>query len=114
MDNPHFHILGHPTGRLINKRSPYDVDMERLMTAAKERNCFMELNAQPERLDLNDVYCKTAKDMGVKIAICTDAHSVHGLDNMRFGIGQARRGWLEPDDVLNARSWKVLKKLIVR
>ncbi len=114
MDNPCFHILGHPTGRVINERAPYDVDMERLMEAAKERNCFMELNAQPERLDLNDIHCKTAKEMGVKIAICTDAHSVHELDNMRFGIGQARRGWLEPEDVLNTRGWKALKTLIAR
>ena len=112
MDNPYFHILGHPTGRIINERAPYDVDMERLLAAAKERNCFMELNAQPERLDLNDIHCRTAKEMGVKIAICTDAHSVHELDNMRFGIGQARRGWLAPEDVLNTRSWKALKELI--
>jgi len=114
MDSPYFHILGHPTGRLINERPPYDVDMERLLEAAVKRNCFMELNAHPERLDLNEIHCKMAKEMGVKIAICTDAHSVYGLDNMRFGIGQARRGWLEPEDVLNTRSWKALKKLIAK
>jgi DNA polymerase (family 10) len=112
MENPYFYIMGHPTGRLINERAPYDVDMERLMAAAKDRNCFMELNAQPERLDLNEIHCKAAKEMGVKIAICTDAHSIHELDNMRFGIGQARRGWLEPEDVLNTRSWEALKKLL--
>lgn len=114
MDNTYCHILGHPTGRLINEREPYDLDMEKVMEAAKERGCFMELNAQPERLDLNDVYCRMAKEMGVKVAISTDAHSIDDLDHMRFGVGQARRGWLEPDDVLNTRSWKELKKMFKR
>ncbi|MGD9042018.1 MAG: DNA polymerase/3'-5' exonuclease PolX, partial [Desulfobacteraceae bacterium] len=83
MDSPYCHILGHPTGRLINEREPYDLDMEKVMEAARERQCFMELNAQPERLDLNDVHCKIAKEMGVKVAISTDAHSIDDLDHMR-------------------------------
>jgi len=112
MENPHLHILGHATGRLINERASYDIDMERVLEGAKERGCFLELNAHPQRLDLNDIHCKTAREAGVKIAISTDAHSVHELENMRFGIGQARRGWLEPADVLNTRSWNDLKKLI--
>jgi DNA polymerase (family 10) len=74
----------------------------------------MELNAHPDRLDLNDVFCKTAKDLGVKIAVSTDAHGVDSLDYMRLGVQQARRGWLEPDDVLNTRSWYELKKLLQR
>lgn len=114
MDNPYFNILGHPTGRLINERKPYDVDMHRVLEEAKSRGCFMELNAHPDRLDINDRYCKTAKDIGVKIAISTDAHSTSGLQNMRFGIGQARRGWLEPIDVLNTRSLSALKNLLRR
>jgi DNA polymerase (family X) len=114
MDNPYFHILGHPTGRLIGKREPYEVDMEKFLKAAKERGCFMELDAQPDRLDLNDAHCKLAKDLGVKIAVSTDAHSVAELDFMRFGIGQARRGWLEADDVLNTRPLSGLKKLLQR
>ncbi|MEJ2672426.1 MAG: DNA polymerase/3'-5' exonuclease PolX [Deltaproteobacteria bacterium] len=114
MDNPHFHILAHPTGRLINKRDPYEVDLERLLQAAKERGCFMELDAQPDRLDLADIYCKLAKDMGVKLAIDTDAHSTADLAFMRYGIDQARRGWLEPGDVLNTRTWKDLQKLLQR
>ena len=73
MDNPSFNILAHPSGRLINRREPYEVDLERLIEAAAERGCFMELNAHPDRLDLNDVFCKTAKDLGVKIAVSTDA-----------------------------------------
>jgi DNA polymerase (family 10) len=114
MDNPHFNILAHPTGRLINKRDPYEVDLERLMAAAKERGCFMELDAQPDRLDLADIYCKLAKDMGVKLAINTDAHSIRDLAFMRYGIGQARRGWLEAEDVLNTRTWKELQQLLQR
>ena len=114
MDNPSFNILAHPSGRLINRREPYEVDLERLIEAAAECGCFMELNAHPDRLDLNDVFCKTAKDLGVKIAVSTDAHSVDSLDYMRLGVLQARRGWLEPDDVLNTRSLKALKKLLQR
>jgi len=114
MDNQYFHILGHPTGRLIGKREPYDVDLDNILETAKEYGCFMELDAQPDRLDLSDVYCKRAKEMGVKIAISTDAHSVVELDYMRFGVGQARRGWLEKDDVLNAQTWRQLKKLLKR
>ncbi len=114
MDNPNFHILGHPSGRLINERDPYDVDMERLVDAAKERGCFMELNAHPDRLDLTDVYCKMARERGVGVVISTDAHSIRDLDFMRFGVWQARRGWLEPGDVLNTRSWDEMKKMLAR
>jgi DNA polymerase (family 10) len=114
MDNRYFNILAHPTGRLINRRDPYEVDVERLLAAAQERGCFMELNAQPERLDLADTSCKLAKDMGVKLAINTDAHSIRDLAFMRYGIDQARRGWLEAADVLNSRTWKELSKLLKR
>ena len=79
MDNPLFNILAHPSGRLINEREPYDVDLERLIEAAGERDCFMELNAHPDRLDLNDIFCKTAKEHKVKLAVSTDAHSVDNL-----------------------------------
>ncbi len=103
MDHPCFNILAHPTGRLINERESYEVDMERLMKAALERNCHLELNAHPDRLDVTDIYCKMAKEMGLKVAISTDAHSVGDLRFMRFGVGQARRGWLESGDVLNAQ-----------
>lgn len=114
MDNPHFDILGHPTGRLINERPPYDADMEGVLLAAQERGCYLEVNAQPDRLDLTDLHCKMAKDLGVKVAISTDAHSTTDLDLIRFGLDQARRGWLEADDVLNARRWPALKRLLRR
>ncbi|MFC1850589.1 DNA polymerase/3'-5' exonuclease PolX [candidate division CSSED10-310 bacterium] len=114
MDNPLLHIIAHPSGRLINERAPYDVDMDKIITAARDRGCFLELNAYPDRLDLNDIYCKAAKEMGVKIAISTDAHSLRDLDNIRYGLGQARRGWLEPEDVLNTHNLENLTKLLQR
>ena len=114
MDNPYFSILGHPTGRLINQRKAYDVDLERVMEAARERGCHLELNAHPQRLDLDDTACRRAKEMGIKVAISTDAHGIEHLEHMRFGVGQARRGWLGPEDVLNTYEWKDLKKLLKR
>jgi DNA polymerase (family 10) len=114
MDNPYFHILAHPSGRLINEREPYEVDIERLMEAAKERGCVLELNAHPDRLDITDRDCKMAKEMGVKVAISTDAHRTTDLDFIRFGVDQARRGWLEPADVINTQSRTKLLKLLQR
>jgi DNA polymerase (family X) len=114
MDNPYFNILAHPTGRLINKREPYEINLERIMIAAKERGVFLELNAHPDRLDLNDIGCKLAKELGLKLAISTDSHSVQNLKFMQFGIDQARRGWLEPRDVINTYSLPKLRKMLVR
>lgn len=114
MDNPYFNILGHPTGRMIGGRQPYELEMEKLMKAALERGCYLELNAQPDRLDLPDHYCRMAKDMGLKIAISTDAHHTSSLDYIRFGIWQARRGWIEKKDVINTMGWRSLKKLLKR
>jgi DNA polymerase (family X) len=90
------------------------VDMERLLTAAHERGCHVELNAEPDRLDLMDIHVQAAKSMGVKVAISTDAHSAAGLGFMRFGVDQARRGWLEPYDVINTRPPPELKELLER
>lgn len=108
MDNPFFNILAHPTGRLINERDPYEIDMERILKAAKERGCIIEENSHPYRLDLTDINCKLAKELGVKIAISTDSHSAGDLDFMRFGVSQARRGWIEPGNVINTRSLREL------
>ncbi|MDR3632511.1 MAG: DNA polymerase/3'-5' exonuclease PolX [Isosphaeraceae bacterium] len=112
MDRPHFSILGHPTGRLIPTREPYDVDLPQVLRHARKRGCFVELDAHPERLDLNDLHCRMAKDEGVLVSIDSDAHSIHDLDNLRFGIGQARRGWLEKTDVLNTRPLSELRRLL--
>ena len=114
MENPHFNVLAHPTGRLINERAPYEVDVEKVVEKAKDAGCFLEINAHPERLDLEDRYCRMAKEAGVKLAISTDAHRTVDLTFMRFGVDQARRGWLEADDVLNTRSLKDLRKLLKR
>jgi DNA polymerase (family 10) len=114
MDNPCFNILAHPSGRLLGERDAYAVDMERLIEAALARGCFLEINAQPLRLDLTDLDCRMAKAMGVKLAISTDSHSAAQLGYMRLGVAQARRGWLEAADVLNTRPWPELKKLLSR
>jgi DNA polymerase (family 10) len=114
MDNPYFNIFAHPTGRLINEREPYDVDVEELIKAAKERGVFLEINAHPDRLDLSGRYCKRAKEVGVRVAISTDAHRIPNLDYIRFGVDQARRGWLEREDVVNTESLEDLLTLFKR
>jgi len=100
--HPAVNILAHPTGRLINQREPFAIDLEQIFHAAKEHDMAVELNAQPDRLDLNDRHLLRAREIGVKIAISTDAHSTGQLQFMSYGIGQARRGWLEKRHVLNA------------
>ncbi len=114
MDHPYFTILGHPTGRLINERDPYDVDLDRIIRHAAERGAILELNAQPSRLDLTDTACQQAKELGVKIALSTDAHTIHDLRFMRYGIDQARRGWLEAGDVINTLPLPDLLDLLAR
>lgn len=114
MDNPNINILAHPTGRILGKRIPYEINIEKILEAAKERGCFIECNAQRNRLDPNDRYLKKAKEIGAKIAISTDAHSTEELSFMSYGVNQARRGWLERDDVINTRKWNELKKLLKR
>jgi len=112
MDNPYFTLLAHPTGRMIEERAPYDVDMLRIIRHAKQRGCFLELNAHPERLDLLDTHCRMAREEGVLVAINSDAHSRDDFANLRYGVGQARRGWLAAADVLNTRPLAELKKLL--
>lgn len=114
MDNPFFRILGHPTGRLINQRHASEIDIERIMRAAADRACFLEVNAQPDRLDLSDIHCKLAKELGVKLVISTDAHRASDLDFMRFGVNQARRGWIENENVVNTRGLVDLRRLLSR
>jgi len=112
LENPHVDALAHPTGRLLNKREAYQIDLDAVLGAAREHGKMMELNAHPERLDLDDVACAAAKKQGVLIVIATDAHHVGGLEAMRYGVLQARRGGLTPRDVANTRSWSQLKKLM--
>jgi DNA polymerase (family 10) len=101
IESPHVDIVAHPTGRIIGKREPYQVDMDRVMDACKANAKVLELNAFPERLDLSDINCRKAKQKGVKIAISTDAHTTGHLEWIKFGVATARRGWIEPPDVVN-------------
>ena len=111
MQNKFVHIIAHPTGRLIRYREAYQVDINEMIKVAAETGTVLEINAHPERLDLNDVYCRMAKDRGVQLAIDTDAHSAEGLANMDFGVAVARRGWLEEKDIINTLP---LDKLVKR
>ena len=112
IENPHVRVIGHPTGRLINRRPAYDVDIEAVIEAAARTNTFLEINANPWRLDLDDRHAAAAKKAGVKLVISTDAHSTRGLNVMRCGILQARRAGLEAGDVANTRTLAQLRKLI--
>jgi DNA polymerase (family 10) len=114
MDNPHFNILGHATGRLLLKREGYELDIDRIIEHAKQAGCHFEINSSPDRLDLSDEHARLAKEQGVKIAVNTDAHSIDELDFISAGINQARRAWLEPKDVLNTVSVAKLRKLFQR
>lgn len=114
MDHPYFTILAHPTGRLIDERAPYDVDMSRVIRHARERGCFLEVNAHPIRLDLADTDCQAAKEAGVMVSINSDAHRTLDFGNLRYGVGQARRGWIEKQDVLNVRPLHALRPLLKR
>ena len=112
MDHKYFSILAHPINRLINERSPIQVDMIKVIQKARDRGCYLELNSNPRRLDLYDIYCQVAREEGVLVSINSDAHSTNRFDHLRYGIGQARRGWLETSDVLNTRSLGEVKKLL--
>jgi DNA polymerase (family 10) len=112
IENEYVRMLAHPTGRLIGRRDPYEIDLEKIVDAAVENNVFLEINAFPDRIDLNDVNIKTAKEMGAKFMIGTDAHTIDHLRFIRFGIAAARRGWLEKKDILNTYSVKEIEKIL--
>ncbi len=114
LENPHVTLLAHPTGRLIGEREPYDVDMLKIVRKAKARHIYLELNAHPERLDLTDTNCRMAKDEGVLVAIDSDAHDTGQFANLHYGVGQARRGWLRREDVLNTRGLGEILPLLWR
>jgi DNA polymerase (family 10) len=112
LQHPRVHILGHPTGRLIGKREPYPVEMADVIKAARDHGVLLEINAQPDRLDLNDLHTQMARQAGVKLVVNTDAHRVQELDCMRYGIDQARRGWCEAKDIANTRHLAGLRGLV--
>jgi len=110
LENPHIHILAHPSGRLLGARDPYEVEMDELMEAAKKYGKALEINAYFERLDLDDIHCRKAKEMGIRVGIGTDAHHLDQMWMMSLGVAVARRGWLEAKDVLNTLSLKEILK----
>jgi DNA polymerase (family 10) len=103
--HPHVDILGHPTGRKILQRAPYAFDVEAVVDAAVRHGVALEINCQVDRLDLNDVHAKLARDRGARLVISTDAHSKTAFGRLRWGVLMARRAWLQPSDVLNTRSF---------
>jgi DNA polymerase (family 10) len=112
MKNPYVSLIAHPTGRLIGERDPYDVDIHKLLSMAKETGTAIEINAYPLRLDLNDIHAKMAKEMGVRVVISTDTHITRQFDYMAYGVSIARRGWMEKKDVLNSMAYPSLMKAL--
>jgi DNA polymerase (family 10) len=111
MQNPYVDCIGHLTGRRIRTRGPRDVNVERVIEGALETGCFLEINGQPDRLDLRDVHARAAKEAGLKLCVNSDAHQVRAQGYVELGIGQARRGWLTKADVVNSRAWTQVQKL---
>jgi DNA polymerase (family X) len=111
MDHPYVDCIGHPTNRKIGKRAPAAVDVERMIEKAVETGTFLEINSQPDRLDLTDVHARAAREAGLKLVIDSDGHQVAALDYVTLGVGQARRAWLRKEDVLNTRTWKQIERL---
>jgi DNA polymerase (family 10) len=111
MESPHVDCIGHATNRKIGKRAPSPIDIERVVEKALETGTFLEINSQPDRLDLTDVHARAAREVGLKLVIDSDGHQIGALDYVELGVGQARRAWLTKDDVLNTRTWKQIEKL---
>jgi DNA polymerase (family 10) len=112
MENPHVDCIGHLTARKINIRPPANIDIERVVAKALETRTFLEINAQPNRLDIRDTHARLAGEAGVKVAVNTDAHQLSALRHMEMGVAQARRAWLTKDQVLNTRTWPQIEKLL--
>jgi DNA polymerase (family 10) len=112
MENPHVHVIGHLTGRKISRREPMEIDLELLIEKALETRTFLEINSQPDRLDLRDVNARLAGEAGVPIVISSDAHEVRALAYVDFGVSQARRAWLRTEQIVNTRTWAQVRKLM--
>jgi DNA polymerase (family X) len=112
MENPHVHVIGHLTGRKLSRREPMAIDLERVIEKALETGTFLEINSQPDRLDLRDVDARLAGAAGVKIVVSSDAHQVRALDYVEVGVAQARRAWLTAEQIVNTRTWAQVRKLM--
>jgi DNA polymerase (family 10) len=111
LEHPFVDVIGHPTGRKIETRVAYAIDMERVIEAAARTHTMLEINAAPDRRDLNEIHARAAAAAGVLIPVDSDAHSVRNLDLLRYGIATARRAWLTPEQVANTRPWRELDQL---
>jgi DNA polymerase (family 10) len=111
MESPYVDCIGHLTNRKIGKRQPSPVDIERVVEKALETGTFLEINSQPDRLDLTDVHARAAREAGLRLVVDSDGHEVGALDFVELGVGQARRAWLTKDDVLNTRTWPQIERL---
>ncbi len=111
MEHPLVDVIGHPTGRLIGRREPYAIDLDRVIAKAVETGTFLEINGNPDRRDLNDIYARAAAEAGVTIMIDSDSHGVDTLSNIRYGVATARRAWVTAENVGNTRPWDELRKL---
>jgi DNA polymerase (family 10) len=111
MENPYVSCIGHVTNRKIGKREPAPVDVERVIEKALETGTFLEINSQPDRLDLTDVHARAAREAGLKLVIDSDGHQLSALDYVELGVGQARRAWLTKGDVVNTRTWKQVERM---
>jgi len=111
MENPYVDCIGHPTGRRLNKRPPVELDFERVIEKALETRTCLEINSQPDRLDLRDVHARAAREAGLKLVIDSDGHELRAQDYVELGVGQARRAWLTKDDVVNTRTWKQIERI---
>jgi len=112
MNNPHVRVIGHPTGRILERRDPYEVDVSRLIREAADTNTVLELNSYPDRLDLAVPYVREAMDAGVRISIDTDAHDESALSLVKYGVSQARRAWVEKDRVINCMPWEDFERYL--
>jgi DNA polymerase (family 10) len=111
MENPYVDCIGHLTGRKIGRRPPSPIELERVIEKALETGTFLEINSQPDRLDLTDVHARAAREAGLKLVIDSDGHQTAALGYVELGVGQARRAWLTKADVLNTRTWKQIERL---
>jgi DNA polymerase (family 10) len=111
MENPYVDCIGHPTGRKLNRRPPVEIDIARVIEKALETRTFLELNSQPDRLDLNDVHARAARDAGLRLVVSSDGHELAAQGYVELGIGQARRAWLTKADVVNTRTWKQIERI---
>jgi DNA polymerase (family 10) len=114
MEHPQVDCIGHPTARKLGRRPAADLDIDQVIAKALETGTFLEINSQPDRLDLRDIHARAAREAGLRLTISSDSHRIPELGNVEYGVAQARRAWLTADDVVNTRPWREVEKLLRR